>query len=45
MVEVEYVEVKSLYRVRWMTTGGTGVCVCVYYCSTYYKAVREGQVS
>ena len=18
------------------------VCVCVYYCSTYYKAVREG---
>ena len=25
-----------------MVTLQACVCVCVYYCSTYYKAVREG---
>jgi hypothetical protein len=27
---------------RLTTTLGVCVCVCVYYCSTHYKAVREG---
>ena len=26
----------------WSAASEHGVCVCVYYCSTYYKSVRAG---